>query len=198
MINVQQLYGNVRSWLWEFFATEANSDQDIVDYINRAIAYVCSQRDWQFLDKMQTISYATPYSNQSIQEVVSIVSVYKVGATDEIPVYDLRTWRQSGDDGVLIYWSTFQAKVAGTFEIVYQWTAPIVAKDSLLDFPSHMESVLYQVAVYFWLLNNQKMEDADQILALANEMMRGFANRHTSTNVTKKTGVIQMGSGHSF
>jgi len=52
---------------------------------------------------MQTISYATPYSNQSIQEVVSIVSVYKAGATDEIPVYDLRTWRQSGDDGVLIY-----------------------------------------------------------------------------------------------
>ena len=198
MINITQVYGMVRSWLGEFFATEANSDQDIVDDIQNAVNYICSQRDWEFLDLFQTVNYTVAWQEQSIQEVVSVVSVYKDSNTDESPVYNIRTWKQSGDDGVLISWTTFKAKQTGIFEIVYQGVSPTITKETNLNFPSDFLTILVQLGMYFWMIRNQKTEDTDQILTLATQMMGWFANRHTTPNVTKKTGIIRMWSGHSF
>lgn len=118
MISQAVITTAIQKELGSFFSTEAHTDSDIVRYINSAVNYVASYRDFPFLIDTQSVSYTTPLSSQTITYAVKVLGV---NGDSNIRILSKADWffPELRTNAICIDGDELIANDVGTYSILY-------------------------------------------------------------------------------
>lgn len=195
MIILSSLLTSLQKELGSFNSNE--EFPDLYRYINSAINYIYNYRDWDWNKKTYTMTYTTANTEQTMS--IYPYKVFYVKFWDEIMnVYDREQWFVAQDTGnaVWVYENIFITWTAGTYDILYARTAPILtALDTVIDMPDFFKDVIQMIAVHFAYKDIKDYQTANAILGQANAILNPSTERTVNTLPRNQT---RLGSAYSF
>lgn len=181
MISQAVITTAIQKELGSFFSTEAHTDSDIVRYIDSAVNYVASYRDFSFLIETQTVVYTTPLVSQTITYTVKVLGVNGDPAINILRKADwffpdLRT------NAICIDGDEFIANDAGTYEILYVKLPDklTTATAGTLDIPPQFEQVIIDLSIMYGYKDLKYYDKASAKLGAANAELGLLAQRITN------------------
>jgi len=195
MIDLSAVVLAVQKECGSFFTTEAHPDP--YRYINSAINYILNRRDWQWNRTLWSIVYTTPWQNTTLEFFPSKVYVVKLGNEVQY-IYNYEEWflAEEHTGGVGIFWQTFIADQAWTYNILYAKTLTKVdADNSQIDLPPYYEDVVQWLAMHYAYKDIKDYSTAGSLMAQANAILDSASDR--ASNVTPRQ-IINLGSNYTF
>jgi len=181
--------------LWAFFSTEAHPD--MYRYINSAINYIFNRRDWQWNRSLYTLSYTTPWVEQTLPFFTA--KVYRVKSwSEEYCVYNREEWFMNDTHSlaVWIFWDTFVSDSVWSYYILYSRTAPTVSSsDTTIDMPPFYIDALQAIAVHYAYKDIKDYSSASALIGQANAILDSVTERTTDV---RPRNVVRLWSYHSF
>lgn len=195
MILLSTVITSMEKELWAFFSTEAHPD--MYRYINSAINYIFNRRDWQWNRSLYTLSYTTPWVEQTLPFFTA--KVYRVKAwSEEYCVYNREEWFMNDTHSlaVWVFWDTFVSDSVGTYQILYSRTAPTVSSsDTTIDMPPFYIDALQAIAVHYAYKDIKDYSSASALIGQANAILDSVTERTTDV---RPRNVVRLWSYHSF
>lgn len=139
----------IQKELGSVFSTEAHTVTDIDRYINSALNYIASFRDFPFLIKTQTVVYNTALISQQIEYCIKTIGV---NGDVNIKIIQQPDWfyPENRINSICIDGDIIIAGAPGTYNIMYVSKPTTISQlSTTIDIPSNFESVLVDVAIHY-------------------------------------------------
>lgn len=181
MISQAVITTAIQKELGSFFSTEAHTDSDIVRYINSAVNYVASYRDFPFLIDTQSVVYTTPGISQTITYTVKVLGV---NGDPNINILRKADWffPDLRVNAICIDGDELIANDSGTYSILYvklpdKLTTSVAGT---LNIPPQFEQVIIDLSIMYGYKDLKYYDKASAKMGAANAELNLLAQRITN------------------
>jgi len=197
MINTQDVVDNVKWELGSFFSTEAHQNNAIIRYINSAVRYICTRKNFTFNKfnlEIVVIDGVTEYTIPDQIETFSFLD----GASDPMTVRNFERYYTTKDRSAIVWiWDDkLLCTTPWTYNLLYRWyPALITSLSGTINVPERFFDAIVGMALYYGYMDEKDYATANARKTPVDWLIGDLATRNS--NVYPED-TVRVWSNHNF